>query len=533
MNLWHEQACEHLERRDMLAADLTCSIGSPSNGAALERGVQYGGTLTVNNLGDSLGSDARVKVQIYLTQEATFNGTTAVALPGASATFIGAIYAGDSQSDSFVYTLPNSLAGGTWRMFAWADPQRLVPESNRGNNISQGVTFTLSGAGSGGGTTTDPVVDLTSAVTVLNSALVINTPVRLNVTVTNRGTDAVPSTGTFAQVFRTRSTVADPTVDQQVGDSVSILTLGAKASASAEVSFTLSEADSTGSWRFYAIVDGSNQTVETNETNNTSALVSGQFNFGVRDLAGTLVSTTMPAQLVQGQKLAKSPTIRYTYRNAGDYALARGSSMSVQASLRPIGAVDASTDIAVSSAKNESVSNMAAGVARTRDLSLKVPTTIAAGTYRLVVMLDQTMKIAELNESNNLLELGTFITVQGPTFDPALNAVTLAYPGTIQAGKLGKVSLELSNLGNTSYKNQVSIQFFFLDSQGSEVSTITQTRKVEIRTDKVLKLSNLSVKAPTAIGTYTMGVRVVLPEGVAETNVFNNSADLGQVVVSA
>ena len=56
---------------------------------------------------------------------------------------------------------------------------------------------------------------------------------------------------------------------------------------------------------------------------------------------------------------------------------------------------------------------------------------------------------------------------------------------------------------------------------------------MEIRTDKVLKLSNLSVKAPTVAGTYTMGVRVLLPDGVAETNVFNNSADLGQVIVTA
>jgi hypothetical protein len=533
MKLWHEQACEPLERRDLLAADLTCAIDSPSSGRVLERGVQYGGTLTVNNLGDTLGSDARVKVQIYLTQDTTFNAATASALTGASATFIGALYSGDSQSDSFAFTLPTSLAGGTWRMFAWADPEQLAPESNRGNNISQGVTFTLAGEGTGGGTEPDPVVDLTSSVTLLNAALVTNSPIRLNVTVTNLGTDPIPAPGTFAQVFRTRSTIADPTVDQQVGDSVSFYSLGANASASAEVSFTFSEADSTGSWRFYAIVDGSNQTVETNNANNTSTLVSGQFNFGVRDLAGTLVSTTMPSQLVQGQKLSKSPTLRYTYRNAGDYSMARSSSMSVQAYLRPISAVDTSMDIAVSSARSESVSNMAAGVSRTRDLSLKVPTTVVAGTYRLVVMLDQTMRIAELNENNNLLELGTFITVQTPTFDPALSAVTLAYPSTIKAGKAGKVSLELSNTGNTSYKNQISIQFFFLDGTGSEVSTITQTRKVEIRTDKVLKLSNLSVKAPTVAGTYTMGVRVLLPDGVAETNVFNNSADLGQVIVTA
>jgi hypothetical protein len=533
MKLWHEHACEQLERRDLLAADLTAAIGSPLSGGALERGVQYGGTLTVNNLGDSLGSDARVRVQIYLTQEESFNAATAAALTGASATFIGALYSGDSQSDSFAFTLPTTLAGGTWRMFAWADPERLVPESNRGNNISQAVTFTLSGEGTGGGTEPEPEVDLTASVSLLNSALVINTPIRLAVTVTNGGTDAVPSAGTFALVYRTRSTVADPANDQQVGDAVSILTLGANASATAEVSFTLSEADSNGSWRFYAVVDGSNQTVETNDTNNTSALVSGQFNFGVRDLAGQIISTTMPAQLVEGQKLSKSPVIRYTYRNAGDYALARGSSMSVRVFLRPISAIDSSLDIAVSSAKSESVSNMAAGVSRTRSLSLKVPTTVATGTYRLVLMLDQTMRIAELNEANNLLELGTFVTVAPRTFDPSLSAVTGAYPTTIKAGKAGKVSLQLSNLGNTNYKNTVLIQFFFLDAQGSEVSTITQSRKVDIRTDRVLKLSNLSVKAPTVPGTYTMGVRVLLPDGVVETNVFNNAADLGPVVVTA
>jgi cytidylate kinase len=56
---------------------------------------------------------------------------------------------------------------------------------------------------------------------------------------------------------------------------------------------------------------------------------------------------------------------------------------------------------------------------------------------------------------------------------------------------------------------------------------------VEIRTDRVLRWDRISVRTPPAPGAYSMGVRLVLPEGVADLSPFNNIRDLGAVNVVA
>jgi hypothetical protein len=152
-----------------------------------------------------------------------------------------------------------------------------------------------------------------------------------------------------------------------VGEPISILqSIPKDGSVTREVSFTMSESESTGQWRFYSVTDISNQTAETNEGNNVSTLVSGQFNFSTKDISGTFAATTIPSQFVQGQKFSKSPTITYTYRNASDFALGRSTSMTVRAFLRPAGSTDAASNIALTSARSESLSNMAPGAERTR-----------------------------------------------------------------------------------------------------------------------------------------------------------------------
>jgi hypothetical protein len=166
-------------------------------------------------------------------------------------------------------------------------------------------------------------------------------------------------------------------------------------------------------------------------------------------------------------------------------------------------------------------------------MSLKVPTTIAAGSYRLIVSLDDTNAIFEVNEANNLLEAPTLFTVRPQTFDPAITSSTTSFPAAIKAGTSGRVSLVLSNLGNTSFKGRVTLQFYFLDAEGNETFATSVSRSVEIRTDRVLRWDRISVRTPPAPGAYSMGVRLVLPEGVADLSPFNNIRDLGAVNVVA
>ncbi|MEI7657427.1 MAG: CARDB domain-containing protein [Phycisphaerae bacterium] len=530
MNWRHTQAIEPLEGREMLVGDLTVSLASL--GATLARGTQYGAMVNVANIGDDLGSETRARVQLYLTRDATFRPSTAAALAGASTTFLGSFAAGSSQSDMIAFTLPETMPGGTWRLFAWVDPSQAVPDRNRNNNVSGGVSFTVTGPG-GEPIPEPPKVDLRAAVTMLSPSLVINEPVRLRVSVQNTGPDAVATGGTFAQIYRTRNATPNPATDQLAGDPVIIASLGAGATVSQEISLTLPEADSSGVWRFYAVVDGSNQTVELNEDNNVSTVVTGTYNLGVRDIAGAFVSTTLPSEFVVGQKFSRSPSVKFSYRNAGDFKLSGSVSMSIRVALRPIAAVNASTDIQLASPRNESVSGLAAGASRTRDMNLSIPANVPVGAYRLIVSLDDRNAIFEVNEANNLLEAPSMVTVRPQTFDPAITASTVDFPAAIKAGASGRVSLVFSNLGNTTFKNRITLQFYFLDAEGNEAFATSVSRSVELRTDRVLRWDRISVKTPAAPGAYSMGVRLVLPDGVADLSPFNNIRDLRAVNVVA
>ena len=297
------------------------------------------------------------------------------------------------------------------------------------------------------------------------------------------------------------------------------------------VSFTLPEAQSNGAYRFYAVVDGSNQTPETNETNNTSALVLGQFNYVVRDVAGQFLSTTLPTQWVERAKATGTPNVKFNFRNASDFVMSAGSTITIRGYLRSVSATSGAQDIFVTDSRSENLAGLAAQASRSRELKIRVPTTLPVGDYRLVVKLDTANRLDEINEDNNTLESGQIFSVVARTFDPALVAVTTRYPETIKPNKKASVSLQLSNLGNTRYQGNATFEFYFVNSLGTEVATTLITRRVDLRTDRQNRVSGLSIAPPPMAGGYAMGVRLILPPSIFDQSTLNNTLDLGGVTV--
>jgi hypothetical protein len=524
--------CDPLEQRAMLAADLTTNISSPTGGT-FSRGAQYAGVVMIANQGDTLPSDARVNVQIYLSSSSTYNGTTAQPLSGATALFIGIMFSGQFKEDNFVFTIPNGTADGRYYLFARVDPSNTIGESNEANNISGGASIIVNNSGGGGGEVPDdPEIDLRASVTLLTPTLIVNSPITVRVNISNAGTDALALPGTFAQLFMTRSTAANPSADTPVGDSLLNIALTPSQVESREVTFTLPESQSTGVVRFYAVVDQSNQTVETNENNNVSNLVQGQFNLTVRDITGSAISNNLPTQVVEGAKVSGSPIVTYSIRNSSDFAMASGTSIGVRGFLRPVFSGDASLDIAASDQRTESLSRLAAQATRERTLRAKVPANLAAGEYRYVIVLDNTNRVAEINENNNTIDTGVIISIVPKTYDPAVTAVNTQLPEVIQAGRKSNVTITLNNLGNSQYKGNGTFIFSIFDASGVEVSSQSITKRVDLRPGRNVRVSGLGVTAPTALGVYRVTVRLALPDAVSEVSLFNNQLDLRPITVS-
>jgi len=525
------QGCESLEARAMLAGDLTTAINSPGSGFDVQAGVQYAGVVSVTNSGTALDSNSRTRVALYLSQSEIYTAGVAQLLAGSSVTFFGTIFAGATQQDTVVYSIPTGTAAGTYYIFAVVDAERVVPESNELNNVSSGVRVRVGGGGGGGGGGQIPVVDLRTSVALVNIALIVNQPINLNVTIINVGPDALPLPGTFARVYMTKGTAPNPAIDTPVGEDLLNISILKDQLLVLPVSFTLPEAQSNGAFRFYAVVDGSNQTPETNETNNTSALVLGQFNYVVRDVAGQFLSTTLPTQWVERAKATGTPNVKFNFRNASDFVMGAGSTITIRGYLRSVSATSDAQDIFVTDSRSENLAGLAAQASRSRELKIRVPTTLPVGDYRLVVKLDTANRLDEINEDNNTLESGQIFSVVARTFDPALVAVTTRYPETIKPNKKASVSLQLSNLGNTRYQGNATFEFYFVNSLGTEVATTLITRRVDLRTDRQTRVSGLSIAPPPMAGGYAMGVRLILPPSIFDQSTLNNTLDLGGVTV--
>ncbi len=519
----HQSPIEQLEARQMLAGDLSVQLQFSPQGALVPN-TQYQAQVLVTNPGTALAS-VPVAVHLFASPGNTFDPARSTWLGAAS--IAQAPRFGGVEQRALDFTLPDSIATGSYRLFAMVDPQNIIPEADESNNLSSGIGVTVNAGGGGGG----PIlVDLTASIALPNNVIIPNTPARATVGIRNAGTGPLPSTGTTVSLYLARGSTPNPATDLLLG-SRSIAALAADATDVGDISFTLSPELATGAVRLYAIADPANQIEETNETNNRSSVVQGVGIGGSRDLSGDFVSATVPSELVKGQKPANS-TARISVINAGDYPITNGLSTTVRLYLRPVALADDSGDIAVSDAKRVSVGGLGVRASKLVDLSFKPPSSLVIGQYRLIAKIDDGNRIAEYREDNNTVDTGRLFTVVAPTFDPGISSATNSFPATIRAGKSGKVTLNLSNAGNSLFKGGVRFDFTILDSMGSQVgSVISFSKNINVKAGATSKLSGLSIKAPAAPGSYTIMVTMVTADGINGESPVNNTSGAGGFTV--
>lgn len=280
-----------------------------------------------------------------------------------------------------------------------------------------------------------------------------------------------------------------------------------------------------GEYRFIATVDEELRIAEEDDLNNS--VVSEQVLITPADIdfSGSISRSKIDTNLVSG-KGAKGE-FKVALVGSGSAVLSKETKVEVRAFLRPVGATDASQDVAISSAKRQSVKSLMESHSKDVSLSVSIPKTTAVGAYQIVFKIDAPCSIAESNEANNEIALEQSITIAPARIDIAIAA------GSIQTSRNGELRASISfiNLGNTKASSSAQIQIFLVQ-EGSPDVALSQlvSRKISLKANGISESARLKLTLPTGI-TVQPGARVVArmtpSAGLNDADPSNNSFDLG------
>lgn len=282
----------------------------------------------------------------------------------------------------------------------------------------------------------------------------------------------------------------------------------------------------SGEYRFIATVDEELRIAEEDDLNNTVVSEQVLITAADVDLSGSIVRSKFESNLVADK--AGKGELKVSITGAGSASLFKSEKVEVRAFLRPVGASDASRDIAISSSKRQSVKSLMEGEPREVSLSLKIPKGLAEGQYQIVVAIDSGNAISESNETNNLLVVEQTLTIAAPRVDVAIAS------GSIQTARNGELRglVSFINLGNTRSNAEAQLQFFLVQ-EGQDDAAISQlvSRKISLKPSGISSSVRIKLSLPVDTVVHP-GARVVArmtpSSAMNDADASNNSFDLGE-----
>ncbi|MEX2282037.1 MAG: CARDB domain-containing protein [Gemmatimonadota bacterium] len=346
----------------------------------------------------------------------------------------------------------------------------------------------------------------------------------ISVTVRNQGTDAA---GTFriALVYSTDQTIT--TSDVSSG-TVCNLTAGLAAGASFDCTGAVQVPSSLAAGAYFvgAIADDQGIVSESNETNNTRASAAIVLSVAVSppDLVATAL--TIPSTGVIGDTISVSLTIQ----NQGGSAAG------------PFRVVFYySTDATITTGDTPSgvgctfTNGLFASQRGTCSGGLRVPATLAPGSWFVGAILDDQSAVAESDETNNTGAAGPIdlaLTADGP--DLVVTALTAPSTGTV--GGSIQVSMTVANQGNAA-AGQFRVGFYLSTDTVITTADIFMGSECSYATGLAAGANNtctgpMSVPGNVQSGNYFVGAIADDQRAVTESNESNNTLASAQITLT-
>jgi subtilase family serine protease len=368
-----------------VAADLiVTALTAPSSGTV-------GGTLqtsmTISNQGNAAAGPFRVG--FYLSTDATI--TTSDTFTQSICNYPSGLAAGASNTCQGGVAVPTNLTAGTYFLGAIADDQAAVGETNENNNARASAAITIAPL---------PNVDLTITAITAPSSGTVGGLLSVTVTVANQGTVAA---GAF-RVGLYFSTDTNITTSSDVGAQICNYPSGLGAGATNVCTTTVQVPNTLapGTYFLGAIADDQGAVAETNESNNTRASAAIAISPANVDL--TVTALIVPTSGVAGGTIPVTMTVH----NAGSVGIgsfAVGFYFSTDATV--------TTGDVFSGTICDYPNGLGASTSHTCSGPVRVPATLAAGTYFLGAIADDLGQQAETNENNNT-RVSSAISITAP-----------------------------------------------------------------------------------------------------------------------
>ncbi len=474
---------------DEIPSDLVVTLSVPATAAA---GDTITVTDTTRNQGGGPSEPSTTK--FYLSTNGVLDPGDALV----GSRTIPVLAPGATSVGSTSVTIPSSAAAGTYYVFAVADADSVLLESNESNNTTSASIQVGP----------DLVVASVSAPPAASAGASIS------VTDTTRNMGAGTAGPSTTRFYLSTNPVYDD-ADVPLG-SRAVPSLGSGASSGGSTSVTIPAATAAGPYYVVARADADGSLSETNEFNNTASTL-------VMIGADLVVSAlTVPAGAGAGASIAVSDTTTN-----------QGSGTATASTTRFYFSTDVYWNPSDPVLGSRAIPALAAGESSTGSTTVTIPAGATPGTYYILARADADGVATETNENNNVagrtLEIGSDLVILG-----------VSVPQAAGAGQNITVTDTTKNQGAGS--TPVSTTRLFLSTDGvlDAGDAVLGSRAVPTLAAGASSVGSTLVTIPAAApaGTYYIFARADDDQVVAETNENNNRGFAaiqvgGDLVVSA
>ena len=359
----------------------TSASGAP---AAAWPGATFTLTDTARNVGtlDAAASTTRY----YLSLDAVKNSADLRLSGTRTVPILASLMA---STGSAAVTVPSAAAPGTYRVLVCADDTAVVSEVSNANNCVAAP-----------GTTRIVLPDLTTT-SISNPPAHVAPGASFSVsdTTQNIATEALaPATTTryYLSVDDARNSG-----DILLSGTRPVPALAAGASSAGVRTVTVPTSAALGSYRVLSCADDTAVAKDADRASNSCKASSASVVIGLPDLTALSITTTAIEVAVGG-----SFSVTDSVRNVGAVVAAKSTTTYRLSS----DTIPDTADVQLTGTR--SVNTLAAGASSTGSKTVKVPSSVPAGSYHVIACADALLKVREVSEANNCTATGATIRVR-------------------------------------------------------------------------------------------------------------------------
>jgi glucose/arabinose dehydrogenase/subtilase family serine protease len=345
-------------------------------------GSAFGVSDTVRNQGAVTAAASTTRY--YLSLDAARNAGD-IRLTGT--TSVPTLTPGTSANGSRSVTVPSATALGVYYLLACADDlSKLAEESETNNCIASATRVAIAWP------------DLVTT-GVTNPPTEITPGGKFTVTDTVANAGSTTAAATTSRYYLSLNAAKDAG-DALLSGSRAVVSLAPGVTSTGSKGVTVPATLALGTYYLLACADDTAKVSEASETNNCLAST-GAVNVTMADLVTTAV-TNPPASAAPGGSFTITDTV-----------LNQGSGSAGKSTTRYYLSLDASKDAGDALLSGSRLlATLASGAASTGSKVVTIPTSVPAGTYRLLACADDSKTVAELVETNNCRASATAILIQ-------------------------------------------------------------------------------------------------------------------------